>query len=123
MKLLFDESGILLVRYGDGPYPFPPFEPTVQPGQTLMEVPDGVIGEAVVRVSDGEFIIDDTIITSEWNNIRQIRNKRLAETDWICSITDYEVPNKAGWIAYRQALRDITKGTNPFKVVWPLTPQ
>jgi hypothetical protein len=113
MKLLFDESGALLARYGN-PSPIIPFEPVAQPGQILMEVPEGVIGEAVVRVSDGEFIIDDTIITSEWNNIRQIRNKRLAETDWICSITDYEVPNKAGWIAYRQALRDITKGANPF---------
>jgi hypothetical protein len=82
-----------------------------------------VIGEAVVRLSEGEFIIDEAIIAAEWSNIRTVRNKRLSETDWICSITDYEVPNKAGWIAYRQALRDVTKGTNPFKVVWPMETQ
>jgi hypothetical protein len=120
MKLLFDESGALLARYGDGPSPVTPFEPVAQPGQILMEVPEGVIGEAVVRLSEGELVVDETIIEAEWRNIRTIRNKRLAETDWICSITDYEVPNKAGWIVYRQALRDITQGTNPFKVVWPV---
>ena len=124
MKLLFDESGTLLARYGDNPPPFGlSFEPVAQPGQTLMEVPEDVIGEAVIRLSEGEFIIDEAIIAAEWSNIRTVRNKRLAETDWICSITDYEVPNKALWVAYRQALRDITKGTNPFKVSWPVTPQ
>ena len=122
MKLLFDESGTLLARYGDAS-PFGPFEPVAQPGQTLVEVPEDVIGEAVVRLSEGELVVDNAIIEAEWNNIRTIRNKRLSETDWICSITDYEVPNRALWVAYRQALRDITKGTNPFKVIFPVTPQ
>jgi hypothetical protein len=121
MKLLFDESGALLARYGNAS-PFAPVEPIAQPGQTLVEVPEDVIGEAVIRLSEGELVIDETIIAAEWSNIRTIRNKRLAETDWICSITDYEVPNKADWIAYRQALRDVTVGTNPFMVVWPTSP-
>lgn len=116
---MFDESGALLARYGDAS-PFGPYEPVAQPGQTLVEVPEDVIGEAVVRLSEGGLVVDEAIIAAEWSNIRTIRNKRLAETDWICSITDYEVPNKAGWIAYRQGLRDITQGTNPFKVVWPV---
>ncbi len=59
-------------------------------------------------------MLDEGIIEAEWRNIRTIRNKRLSETDWICSISDYEVPNKGDWIVYRQALRDITKGPNPF---------
>lgn len=121
MKLLFDESGAIIARYGDAS-PFGPFELTAQPGQTLIEVPEDVIGEAVIRLSEGELVVDNAIIEAEWSNIRTVRNKRLAETDWICSITDYEVPNKALWVAYRQALRDITKGTNPFKVVWPTSP-
>jgi len=72
------------------------------------------IGEAVVGLSEGELVLDETIISAEWRNIREMRNRRLGETDWICSITDYEVPNKGAWIVYRQALRDITQGTNPF---------
>ena len=119
MKLLFDESGALLARYGDAS-PITPFEPVAQPGQTLMEVPEGVIGEAVVGLSEGELVLDEGIIAAEWRNIREMRNRRLGETDWICSITDYEVANKGAWIVYRQALRDITKGANPFKVVWPV---
>ena len=119
MKLLFDESGAIIARYGN-PSPITPFEPVAQPGQILMEVPEGVIGEAVVRLSEGELVVDEAIIEAEWRNIREIRNRRLAETDWMCSITDYEVPNKGAWIVYRQVLRDITQGTDPFKVVWPV---
>ena len=120
MKLLFGESGALLARYGDmSNSPFA-VEPVAQPGQTLMEVPEGVIGEAVVGLSEGELVLDETIISAEWRNIREMRNRRLAETDWICSITDYEVPNKGAWIVYRQALRDITRVGNPFAVVWPV---
>jgi hypothetical protein len=123
MKLLFDETGALLARYGEAfASPFNHYEPVAQPGQILVEVPKDMIGEAVVRLSEGELIIDERLIAAEWSNIRTMRNKRLAETDWICSITDYEVPNKAGWIAYRQALRDITKEINPFKVLWPVSP-
>jgi hypothetical protein len=119
MKLLFDESGAIIARYGN-PSPITPFEPVAQPGQILMEVPEGVIGEAVVRLSEGELVVDEAIIEAEWRNIREIRNRRLAETDWMCSITDYEVPNKGAWIVYRQVLRDITRVGNPFKVVWPV---
>jgi len=122
MKLLFDESGALIARYGEAS-PFGlSFEVTAQPGQTLVEVPEDVIGEAVVRLSEGRLVVDEAIIEAEWSNIRTIRNKRLAETDWMCSITDYEVVNKGAWIVYRQALRDMTRGANPFKVVWPVTP-
>jgi len=52
-----------------------------------------------------------------------MRNRRLVETDWICSISDFEVANKGGWIVYRQALRDITRVGNPFAVVWPVETQ
>ena len=127
MNLLFDKTGVLLIRYREALHeallsPFNQFEPVAQPGQTLIKVPEDVIGEAVVRLSEGKLIIDEGIIAAEWSNIRTIRNKLLAETDWICSITDYEVPNKADWIVYRQALRDITKKPNPFKILWPIKP-
>ena len=52
----------------------------------------------------------------------QYRNTLLSNCDWIVSITDYNMANKNDWVAYRQALRDITKQENPFRVMWPVVP-
>ena len=50
-------------------------------------------------------------------SVRAERNRRLAETDYTC-LADRQ-PNDA-MIAYRQALRDITKQTGfPYEVRWP----
>ena len=50
------------------------------------------------------------------------QKQKLYESDWTCSVTDYEVPNKPDWITYRQALRDVTTQTDPFAIVWPVAP-
>ena len=39
-----------------------------------------------------------------------------------CSVTDYEVPNKSDWVQYRAALRDVTRGSDPFAIEWPVKP-
>jgi hypothetical protein len=38
-------------------------------------------------------------------------------------VTDYEVPDRELWVAYRAALRDVTKQSDPFNIVWPVMPQ
>ena len=56
--------------------------------------------------------------------LRQERNKRLAETDWIFS-TDYHIPSelRKKWTEYRQALRDLPSvTTDPENPVWPEKP-
>jgi hypothetical protein len=62
------------------------------------------------------------LIVSE--NIRRKRDDFLRQTDWIvvkCVETGSQVP--ADWVAYRQALRDITGQAGfPFIVVWPPFP-
>ena len=56
--------------------------------------------------------------------LRQERNQRLAEVDWILS-TDYHIPNQMRdeWTRYRQALRDLPSLTeDPENPVWPEKP-
>ena len=70
----------------------------------------------------------------QWASVRAQQRQKLYESDWTCSVTDYEVPNKAEWVQYRQALRDVTRGyapsgtegslgqSDPFNIEWPVAP-
>lgn len=56
--------------------------------------------------------------------LREERNTRLAEVDWVFS-TDYQIPDeqKGVWIAYRRALRELPSTTeDPTNPVWPEKP-
>lgn len=72
-------------------------------------------------------------LTGKWNEhlaaqplkeLRQERNKRLAECDWVvtrATSTDTPVPDE--WKAYMQALRDLPSTTeDPTNPVWPVAP-
>ena len=123
MKGLF-EAGVIIARYSDTTNLL--FTEPVKPGQLLLDLPSNMIGEAIISVvaSDNEYIftVDQSSIDLQWKNIRQHRNTLLSNCDWIVSITDYNMANKNDWVAYRQALRDITKQENPFRVMWPVVP-
>ena len=58
------------------------------------------------------------------DEVREERNKKLAETDWVITMhkeLGTNIPSK--WKTYRQALRDITKDyTSLSDVVWPEKP-
>ena len=81
---------------------------------------------------DGNQItIDESAVTTKiaeieaaqpLNEVRMIRNAKLAETDWTQS-RDVTLTNDAAWQTYRQALRDITDTyTSLDDVVWPEKP-
>ena len=54
--------------------------------------------------------------------LRGVRNAKLAETDWTQS-RDVTLSNDADWKTYRQALRDITKTYKTLDdVKWPEEP-
>ena len=56
------------------------------------------------------------------DEVRVIRNKKLAETDWT-QLPDVSETTRNSWSSYRQALRDITDNcTSLDDVVWPTTP-
>ena len=59
-----------------------------------------------------------------WEELREERNRRLAEVDWVFS-TDYQMEDgeRSVWVAYRQALRDLPPTTeDPTKPMWPTKP-
>ena len=75
------------------------------------------------------FEIDSTLITKLneqlINNLRQERNTKLKECDWIVSVSDTIISPelKQQWIEYRQALRDFPKLIiDPMKPNWPIPP-
>jgi hypothetical protein len=56
--------------------------------------------------------------------LRQERNKRLADVDWVFS-TDYQIDDTLykEWLTYRKALRDLPSLTeDPENPVWPEQP-
>lgn len=58
-------------------------------------------------------------IQQEWDSVRGSRDLALKNCDWV-GLTDS--PDSPEWLAYRQALRDITKQEDPFNIVWPEAP-
>ena len=65
---------------------------------------------------------DELVAAEPLNELRRVRNIKLAETDWTQS-RDVTLANDADWATYRQALRDITDTyTSLDDVVWPEKP-
>ena len=59
----------------------------------------------------------------KWITVRARRNALLRTTDWVViKATESGQPVDPAWVAYRQALRDITGQADPFSVVWPTPP-
>jgi hypothetical protein len=96
-----------------------------------LPVPDGLAWDTVmaIRAEDGtiQLLEDPTKLAAktqaQWTSVRAQQRQKLYESDWTCSVTDYEVPNKPEWVQYRAALRDVTKQSDPFAIMWPPVPQ
>jgi hypothetical protein len=62
-------------------------------------------------------------LDQQWIGIKGQRDKLLQQSDWrVVKATDIGVPISQTWKDYRQALRDITTQSDPFNIVWPITP-
>jgi hypothetical protein len=79
-------------------------------------------GDYTQEQYDQEYSRQEEIIATE--ELRQERNKRLAECDWVvirATSTDTPVPEE--WKTYMQALRDLPSVTeDPVNPVWPVRP-
>jgi hypothetical protein len=97
-------------------------------GDLECEVPFDVLADQAVRDDSGEIVLleDPAKVTqktqAQWASVRAQQRELLYKSDWTCSVTDYEVPNKAEWVQYRAAVRDVTKQSDPFAIVWPVMP-
>ena len=69
-------------------------------------------------------VYDELLREYPWKILRQERNRRLAEVDWIFS-EDYAIDDASyqQWLTYRKALRDLPAVTeDPANPVWPEKP-
>jgi hypothetical protein len=69
--------------------------------------------------------LQELIDAQPWKELREERNKRIAQTDYLATI-DYPHASeeaKQAWLDYRQALRDLPAVTeDPTNPVWPQEP-
>lgn len=84
-------------------------------------------GQGLVNLTSEEQTTFDARRASDaaWRteDLRRVRNAKLAETDWTQS-RDVTLTNDAAWQTYRQALRDITDTYSDLdSVVWPTKPE
>jgi hypothetical protein len=62
--------------------------------------------------------------------LRFFRDEKLRSTDTPWGISDFEHQDKAAWLAYRQALRNLPNNSQPTldendvlqNVIWPVAP-
>jgi hypothetical protein len=89
---------------------------------SLVWYPENVLPkptETELRAFDEEVSLE-----LRWDKVKNKRNKLLALCDWtMLSDSPLDSANKAQWIEYRQALRDVPQqGVEPEQVVWPTQP-
>ena len=69
-------------------------------------------------------VYEELLREHPWKNLRQERNRRLADVDWVFS-EDYLIDDDSyqQWLTYRKALRDLPSLTeDPENPVWPEQP-
>ena len=85
----------------------------------MKKLPDEFEQNAIDALSETE--IANIITLHAWKCVRKQRNDLLIESDWTQGA---DVPDtiKTAWVSYRQALRDVTKQSDPDNITWPTKP-
>ena len=101
----------------------------------MAKVTNKLVNGEIVALTDAEITQQnaeetaflDSLPAKQFEYLREERNKKLAETDWVVIKEREEggsVSNFADWKTYRQALRDITdSATSLENVTWPEKPE
>ncbi|PKG74794.1 hypothetical protein CXF86_10915 [Shewanella sp. GutCb] len=81
-------------------------------------------GSELLAAGVPQSVIDDAVLELQWSNIRNVRNKLIAGSDWTqtkdCPLSEAKV---AEFTVYRQALRDLPQSvTAPADIEWPEKP-
>jgi uncharacterized protein Usg len=95
---------------------------------TTHYVKDGVL-TAMPEKPSPSYVFDYTTkqwaenLDGVWSAVRYSRDRMLKETDWVVTKALESGASVAPeWVAYRQALRDITNQPDPLNIVWPPAP-
>ena len=103
--------------------------PQAQPTRYQVAYRDGVQeidGKWYTKysVADMEQEAKDALDAQQAKNVREQRNQKLAETDWmVIKALESNTPQSFEVAAYRQALRDISAQPGfPWTVDWPVAP-
>lgn len=95
-----------------GPYKKPDHDPATQLVEWDAESTAFVVRSIPEKTDD-----------EKWEEIRNKRNKLLAESDWSMVVDVPGTINKHEWRLYRQRLRDITTTSeDPDNIIWPVDP-
>lgn len=94
-----------------------------------METGDSFIETELEDISNlfDYVVIDGTLVKrgksqdEQWSDIRKLRDQYLLACDWT-QLPDVPEATKELWMAYRQALRDVTDQDDPFNIEWPVAP-
>ena len=101
---------------------FPPPSMSYGPDYDLIELPEGY-----EKPSKEEFEakLQELIDAQPLKELRQERNKRLTECDWVAiRAFTTDTPVSEQWKTYMQALRDLPANTeDPKNPVWPVPPE
>jgi len=97
-----------------------------------LEVPEGLDPTCIMAVKDGDqvtLVQDPAKVAAktqaQWASVRAQQSDLLYKSDWTCSVIDPPAPilaQRDQWVAYRQALRDVTTQSDPFNITWPVPP-
>lgn len=72
---------------------------------------------------DGSSWVAPPAVLVSVDDVRVIRNRLIAESDWRVSVPDYPNTDIDAWIAYRALLRDFPLTYTPVQnPVWPTEP-
>lgn len=86
----------------------------------LAQLPPKPSAHCVFDYAAGTWTRD---LATAWGVVRYQRDQKLVATDWTTLADVPLAPEvRAAWMAYRQALRDVTDQADPDAVVWPAPP-
>lgn len=89
-------------------------------GSEILPLPERPSGWHEFDYVAKAWALDESAI---WNHVRADRDRRLSATDWVVlRAADTGQPVPPEWLAYRQALRDITEQPDPLNIEWPVAP-
>lgn len=99
------------------------FKPYDQLTEKLASVPPYIEGNTVYTIAVEPLTPEEIEANkqSQWSKVRTQRDVLLAACDWT-QLPDVplDAPTKAEWVAYRQALRDVTNQADPHNIEWPV---